>query len=86
MANTSITGLSRGLTGSLTQNVGNAASGSAASGPSQVRSATVSSSGQGGVSRDPQRNASSASRQVVNLDGENLNPNARRGTYLNILV
>jgi len=86
MANTSITGLSRGLTGSLTQNVGNASSGSAASGTSQVRSAAVSSSGQGGVSRDPQKNASSANRQVVNLDGENLNPNARRGTYLNILV
>ncbi|HVI51695.1 MAG TPA: hypothetical protein VM661_10830 [Candidatus Sulfotelmatobacter sp.] len=79
MANTSISSLSRGLTGTLTQTVG-----STSSDNSQVRAA--SASGQGGASNTSRQSASTATRQVVNVDGESLNPNARRGTYLNILV
>lgn len=83
MANTSISSLSRGLTGSLAQGVGPTSSGNA-----QVRSTTAaaSGSGAGGTAGKGAQAAQTASRQMVNVDGESLNPNARRGTYLNILV
>ena len=81
MANTSISGLTRSLTGSMTQNVGSVSSGSSAARAqaSTVAASSASSGGQSGT-------ASTANRQVVNVEGENYNRNARRGTYLNIVV
>lgn len=84
MANTSISGLTRSLTGSMTQNVGSVSSGSAAARAQTstvAASASASSTGGNGAGT-----ASTANRQVVNVDGENYNRNARRGTYLNITV
>lgn len=82
MANSSISGLSRNPAGSTTQTAGSISSGSTAAKTLQVRS-TAAASGAGRRSAAP---AVPVSRQSVNADGENYNRNARRGTYLNILV
>jgi len=81
MANTSISGLTRSMTGSISQNVGSVSSGSVARAQTSTVAASAGSTGGNGAGT-----ASTANRQVVNVDGENYNRNARRGTYLNITV
>jgi hypothetical protein len=83
MANTSISGLTRSMTGSISQNVGSVSSGSVARAQTSTVAASASAGSTGGNGAGT---ASTANRQVVNVDGENYNRNARRGTYLNITV
>jgi len=78
MADNRISSLSRNFastTSAVRGSDGNSASAISASG---ARSASASGSGRASVT--------TSNRQVVNVEGENLDKNARRGTYLNIVV